>query len=198
MMRKIKELSKNQWVILMIGIFLGGIFTQILLPYAQDKVFGNNADVFVEFYGLNNTLNISPSSNLILNITQNNNPTNNMRVIPIKLKNYSYPENFKPYALMVSNEGNAIAENIIIKIQFGVNTTIQNFTINDPKSVKLIKGGNIGNGIVELEIDQLLPRDSQEIDFVVSGNSIHYVFASEQTQKNIGSIHFFELRFDQK
>jgi hypothetical protein len=188
-------MSKIQWGSIIVAAIIGGIVSQVAIPYIQENYYSNQPNVYVELYGLNNTLNLDENSHVILNITQNGKPTRDMRIIPIKVKNYTYPENFKPYALTISNQGDAIAQNIIVKIQLGIRTSVHNLTVDNSENVKVNRGQD-GGSIIEFEINRLLPGDRHEINFVLEGNSIESIFASDNTQKNIKTIHVFELRLD--
>lgn len=190
--------------IAIIGILLATIFAILGWPYIQDKIWAKHPLTYVYCYGMEHSYTIDQlkeeapiRSKITIVPIQFPEGVSSVQdnEIPIRLFNWTYSDDEKLYIITAHNKGDGIARRLKIDIDF-TPTSIRSLEINNDERVKVIQGGEPTATRVVFEIDELLPDELQDVQILVSGNSIKSVNVWSESEATVKNIFIFDIRIE--
>lgn len=183
------------------GLSVGLIILALTLtwPYIGDTLWGKHSNTYVFAWGMNNSytpdqLKEQAPIRAKINVNAISFPAGVSSVpgdMPLKLFNWTFSPGEKIYTLTAQNQGDGIARNVILDIDFTPNL-ISRITINNVNRMETIRGGENGSRAV-FEIKELTPGEVQDVEILVHGNLIKSFNSWSETDGEIKNIYIFDI-----
>lgn len=177
------------------------LFISLAWPYIQDKIWGKHPNTHIYCWGMEHSYSLgylrakAPiRSKITIHPIQSPEGVSSIpsSKMPLKLFNWAYSKNEKLYTITAHNQGDGIARNIKVDIDF-TPSSISSLKINNEERVKLIQGGKPTGTRAIFKIDELLPDEIQDIEILVTGKTMKSLDAWSESQGEIKNIFILDI-----